>query len=349
MYQDEIDKIEAEVTEEVALRPITISELLTQTFDDVEWIVDGLIPAESIVILSGQPACYKTWILLEFAIQIAQGLPVFKHFDSEKTGVLIVDEESGARLLQKRIKSMWTSVCGDVPIHILSYANFSVKENTIEHLIRYSQEKGIGLVIFDSLVRIHKSDENDASGMSRVFSELRRFNKANISVLLAHHHRKRSKDGIKMDQSQEMRGSSDILAAVDSHVAVTKRDGHVVMQQTKMRYREEVSPFKVNIISENESFAFEYGGEIDEINDKKSDFKAAIMAFLEGSENLLYKGELYALLKKNGVSGGYSTYKAALGELVEKERVFTQKGEGNKTFCSVKPFGGEMGKAEGVG
>lgn len=323
-----------EEKERLLLKPEHISVLMKKEFPDIEWIVEDLIPCGTVVVFSGAPATYKTWIVLHMLKNIALGTPVFGKFETKKAGLLLVDEESGERLLRRRMDASGFSE--DLPVHYMSIAGFRVSEETVDDLIEYCQENDISFVVFDSLVRIHNGDENDAKAMSGVFRLIQRFKKENITVLLTHHHRKRGGFG-GGDLSQEIRGSSDILAAVDVHIAVRKKDEHIAMHQTKMRHKEEITPCKINVVSDGENFDLVYGGEIDEIVDKKELSKKAIIDYLELNTEPIYTSALHKLLASTGLEAGYNTYNKAVKELVKAGKIYQVKGERNKKYLTIVP------------
>lgn len=137
-----------------------------------------------------------------------------------------------------------------------------------------------------------------------------------------------------------MRGSSDILASVDCHLAIERKpkEDLVIVHQTKLRQGEEMKSFKLNIINDETDLKLEFAGDLDEIQTKKSDFKEAIKDILEQEGKPMYKKEIYDTLRTNGIEGGYSTFKKAAEEMIETGIMFEEKGEKNKVFCSLKPF-----------
>ena len=326
-----------ETYKEGQFNPLLVSELMKRQFKDTEWLVNGLIPSGSIVAISGAPASNKTWFILDLAISVATGDILFDKFVVSQTGVLIVDEENGERLLQNRFKKLHKSF--DFPIHTISLVGFKLIDRSVEDIIKFCKSNNIKLAIFDSLVRIHSSDENDAMKMSKVFNLLKRFVKEDITVVFTHHNRKQ---GIlrSSNPSQDMRGSSDILASVDCHLAIDRKpkENLITIHQTKLRQQQEMKPFNLNIISDENDFKMEFAGEVDEIQSKKTDIKEAIKDILGQENKPMYKAELSLALKENGVKGGYSTFKTAIKELIESGEIFESKGEKNKTFCSLTSF-----------
>ena len=223
-----------------------------------EYIVDRLIPDASITILSGQSRSFKTYTLLEIALSVAKGQPLFEKFETHQTGVLIIDEENGERLLQQRFRQLGADTT-DLPIYTSSFGGFHLDDKHVGEVIDFCETNDVKFVILDSLIRIHGSDENSARDMSKVFGKLREFTKAGIAVLVTQHNRKA---GAGYGNSADaMRGSGDILAAVDSHIGVVRKEETLLsFKQEKQRYDVELGLFKVRVHATKDSFRFQYLG-----------------------------------------------------------------------------------------
>src|SRR5689334_2772105 len=125
----------------------TFSDLMGREFPALEWLVEGLVPASSIIAISGYPASYKTWLVLDLALKVAKGEPLFGKFPTGQTGILLVDEENGERSLQKRFKTL-KAERATLPLFWTSLNEFKLTEETVDHLIKSAKERGVGLVIF---------------------------------------------------------------------------------------------------------------------------------------------------------------------------------------------------------
>lgn len=333
--ENKIGKIEREI-----LSPITFEDLMKKEFPEIGWIVEQLIPAEAIVGLSGLPSAYKTWLILVIALAVAQGSVLFDKFLATSSSVLIIDEETGERWMKQRITKVQRDL-PNTPVYLLSKTGFKLTPASVKGLLAFSKDKGVRLIIFDSLLRIHTAtDENNAVEMAKVFGLFQQLNKAGISVLFTHHNRK---PGLmrSSNPSQDMRGSSDIFAALDSHIAVERGENFLKLTQTKLRQGEECKPFKLNIITEEDEVRFEFAGDVEQEQSRKDDFKNAIQDLLKEKEDVMYKKEIFDALKNIGVGGGYSTFKTALEELIKDGTVFIGRGEKNKAYCSLKPVESE--------
>lgn len=340
LLNKKLDEIEKEIIDEDKINKryelVILDDLLKIDFGPIKWLVEGLIPIETITFLSGVPASFKTWTILELAIKIANGGLLFNKFKTTKLGILIVDEENGLRWLKDRLLKF--PGAKNLPIYFLSGSMFTITQESIKRLTETAKEKSIGVIIFDSFVRVHGArDENDAVQISQVFKLTKQLTNSGLTVIFTHHHRKESFPR-KSNPSQDMRGSSDILAAIDTHLAI-ERDGMTLkFSQPKSRHILESKPFTVKVVSTNNEMKLEYEAEIDEEKTLNKNIKEAIIDYLQSEDKPLFKKELFEALKSADIEGGWNTFKAVVKEMVNNGELFEKKGERNKTFISLKPF-----------
>jgi uncharacterized protein (DUF2267 family) len=260
-------------------------------------------------------------MLLALAKQISNGELAFGHFHTEKRNVLFINEEMGENSMQGRLK---TISGGYGEIYLTNLAG--VKLDDIAAILKICKEKQITLVIFDSLTRIHSLKENDADDVKKIFEAVVSLLKDNISVIMTHHHRKSPMFGAK-NGSEEMRGSIDILAQLDCHLAIDQvaiDKTYVVLRQLKIRIAENIPDFKVQIKADDEGLlSFIYKGNFskqDERDDKISKNSEAILKVVEENPGLT-KEEISKL-----VSGrvGLMAVKATLLDLEKKNAIIAK-------------------------
>lgn len=323
------------------IKAMLLSELLAMEFPTPQWLVDKLIPHEAVTIISGAPASYKTFITIEIALKVASGEKVFGEFQTSQCPVLIVDEENNPRVLQERAKLL--SKNQDAPIYIASKSGFLLGEKSVQGVVDFAKSKNVGLVIFDSFICIHDADENVASDMRNVMRHLKEIANNGIAVIVIHHHRKKGKD--RSNASQDIRGSSDIVAQVDCHLAVDRKPGNatVTIQQSKLREAPEMATFTVKFQSDGTVGSFEYAGSTKVGQSKRSELKSLIKSTLEVVNEPPNRGQLWLLVQKAGTSGGEATFKTALKEMLAAGELFSKKGAKNSTLYSLKPLGVEDG------
>ncbi|MBI4185486.1 AAA family ATPase [Candidatus Berkelbacteria bacterium] len=322
-------------------QPFSLEELMLRKFPESRWLVEGLIPEAGITAISGTPASFKTWVHLFLARSVASGLPLFEKFPVKHTGVLIIDEENGERELQQRFKVIDHEPL--LPIYMQSLTGFKLLEKTTTELLVHCAEKEIGLVIFDSLVRINAGgDENDALKMATVFQAMKRLTVEGITVVFIHHNRKPS-NFRRGTLSFDMRGSSDILAAVDCHIAI-ERDHEantLTLNQTKLRSAEELKPFTVSIIK-GEVLELVYGAEVNLQTNKQEEAIEVLTDLLGAAETPLTQSDIQELLIENGLSIGQKALRNALTSLVEAGSIAVTVGTRGKKLFSVAEKPGEV-------
>lgn len=298
-YKADVNIKNSEATE--SYKPLevhSLEQVMNNHYPEQEYVVDGIVPEASITILSGASRSYKTYTLLHMATSIASGKMLFGKFATQQAGVLIIDEENGERLLQKRLFQLGSSM--ELPVHFLSYSGFITTDKYISEVLKVCLEKGIKLIIIDSLIRVHSGDENSAKDMSKVFKQLRQFTEKGVAVLVTQHNRKQGAFG--GSSGDEMRGSSDIMAAVDSHVGVVRKNKwYLTFTQTKQRYDEELDPFEVKANVTPTTFDFEYLGQIKGSEDTAEVVKSTIEQLLSDNKQLNQK-DLLTQLNSSGVA-----------------------------------------------
>jgi len=311
-----------------AYPPITLKELMNTVYPEQTWLVDKLIPASAVTILSAEPGSYKTYLLLETAIKVTKGEPLFDEFETQKGSVLLIDEENGLPLLQQRLKEL--KAPEDSKIYFYSYEGFVLDEEYVDRIILECKSHDVKLLMIDSLVRVHTSDENTAQDMAAVFKHLRHLAAQGITVLITHHNRKPGTG--KQSSRHEMRGSSDILAAVDCHISLKRDDDQLTVEQTKQRYAKELDAFEVQVTDEDDSFTFKYLGS--GADTKTLILKTAIVDLL-GVHIKLNQKELQAELKKSGNEVNQRKLSDLLKVMRKEHSVEKTKGKGNSKYYTL--------------
>lgn len=309
-----------------------LQTLMQQHFPEQEYVVDRLVPDASITIFSGYSRSFKTYTLLEIALSVASGKPLFGQFATQNTGVLIIDEENGERLLQKRLKQL--GAVADLPVYFTPQQGFTLSDAAIDNVILSCQTYDIRLVIIDSLIRVHGSDENSARDMAKVFKQLRRFTDKGIAVLVTQHNRKQG--AVNGGTSNEMRGSSDILAAVDSHIGVVRKDKwYLKFDQTKQRYDVELEPFEVKVQADDNTFAFDYLGTLNTHVDKTEIIRTAVITLLSEHGQLCQKDLLEKLAELDLKTNEHTLRNLLNRWIAEGLLAPPSSGSGNTKFYSL--------------
>lgn len=224
-----------------------------------------------------------------------------------------------------------------LPIHFLPDSGFSLNEITVNETIQYCKNNHIRVVIFDSLVRIHNENENDATAMAGVAKMLREIAKNSITVIFTHHNRKNK----TFNPTQDMRGSSDILASVGCQLAIERKARVITVMQAKLRQKEELEPFNVEIATDEVSYLqMTYNGKVDKKQKKEDELKMIIFSVLQ-QQSGLNKTEIFNRAKVAGLKHNKATLNKIIEKLINNGEIFTKRGNRTELICSLEPFGNE--------
>ncbi len=314
---------------ELKLSPLTLGDLYKRKFPPSRWLVKDLIPLGGLTAETGEPASFKTFLTQALAVNVATGTPFLGHFETIKGKVLIVDQENQLRLVKERFELLDAKASENV--FFLSQEGVKIdKKSHIDHLVEVVEEINPVLVVMDSLVRFHRGDENTARDMSLFFEAASRLSSDERSVVFIHHHRKQLGFG-RQSTAQNIRGSSDIPAAVECHLAVDRKaEDLLTITQTKLRVQKELKRFKVALTTDaNGKVSFVYKGEDDSENEEMVEAQDKIKKALEKTSML----GVEELANKTKVAE--SRIRKALKELVNGKDVVELKAAHNKSIFTL--------------
>jgi len=212
-------------TAETALPVVRIGELGTLD-PSRRWLVDGLWSRSAVGIIGGPPKAHKSWLALDLAISVATGTPCLGAFDVIETGpaLLYMAEDDAAT-----VKARAAAICRHRGIeidaldaHLITAPSLRLdREGDCTALRRLVSELAPRILLLDPFVRLHRLDENDAGQISGLLAYLRDLQREHdVAVVVVHHTRKNGTPGA---HGQNLRGSGDFHAWVDSSLYLRKR------------------------------------------------------------------------------------------------------------------------------
>jgi archaellum biogenesis ATPase FlaH len=298
---------------------ITLSEFLNKEYPKANWIVDDLIPQNGITCISGAPKVGKSILTLYIALRISRGNELFDTYPTLKSKILYISKDEPEFLTNSRLKSfVGDNQVLDENFYFSSFNDIYFDNRKFsEGILSYALQKGIKVIIIDSFRRIFKGDENSSQIINEVQQNLKLLTNAGLTVIFIHHHGKEgffSKKG-----GDKLRGSSDILAMVDSLLMLEKvADKRIKIDQAAIRQKEPIRPFVIEITNDP-CLDIKYLGEVDEETTKKEDTKEYILSLLADDTPRIQK-EILEILKTQ-YAVGETTIKMSIKELFETKLI----------------------------
>jgi predicted ATP-dependent serine protease len=197
----------------------------------MEYLVDGFIPKSSVTVIAGAPGSLKSFLALDISRCLAAGT-CFAGRASSQCKVLYIDRENPASVIRQRTHTLaignhaelhyWGLWCDETPPPLGE-----------PRVIDFARSETNTCIVYDSLIRFHHADENDATEMGKIMGELRQLAAAGATVIVLLH---------KSDKSENnYRGSSEILAGCDVMWSIEKQPDNktIELKAVKNRYCEE--------------------------------------------------------------------------------------------------------------
>lgn len=299
------------------LKVISFQELLNKEYPSNRWLVDRLIPFNGISCISGKPKVGKSIFSLYLAICIASGIKFLDEFEVQQGGVLLISKEDPEWLIQERIKALTGQT--DLPIKFLTGPQlFLDSDKYIDQIISIIEKNHLKVIIIDSFRRIFKGEENSSQVIAQVQNTFKILLEKGITLIFIHHH---GKEGFfKRDAGDQLRGSSDILAILDSLLMVERKDEvRLKVTQIALRVAKPIQPFMVQFPDlDGGSSTFKFLGHIEEDKEKIELAKEDISALLQ--QERYNQTTIIKHLTSNGKHKA-TTIKNAIKDLYESKRI----------------------------
>jgi hypothetical protein len=209
-----------------------IPDVMTMATPKIDWIAEGLFPRGSVTLIAGEPGSYKSWLALSLLRAVSTG-GRFLDRDCKRGDVLFLDRENPLAAIHERLAMLGVESLGSARIWggWLRDAPPSIGDVRLVQIARERRP----VMVFDSLIRFHRADENSATEMAHVMGDLRALANVGATVVALHHRAK--------SEASRYRGSSDIAGGVDTAFALSRdrQAGLLRLECFKSRYIEEFS------------------------------------------------------------------------------------------------------------
>jgi hypothetical protein len=192
------------------------------------WLIEGLLARRQIVMIAGQPKCFKTWLALNFVRSLLLpddsllGIPELNSVAPDLQ-VLFIEEEGDSEELFQRANKVLAGTNWRKQVHWAHHLGVRLDESAWgSRLDEYILKNNIDVLIVDPFRRLHSKDENSATEMADVWHSIHRLTDRfpHLSIIILHHF---TKAGVIADGWNAFRGSSTSAAEVDLGIFVEKR------------------------------------------------------------------------------------------------------------------------------
>lgn len=266
-------------TKPLSNKPITPIKVMTinevMSMEPVPWLVDKMIPTHSMAMVYGSPGSGKTFLALDMALHIANGVS-WHGLDVEKGQVFYIAGE-GVGGLRKRLKA-WhlhhkreaSDQCLIIPQSVGLLEDQAI-DDLITTIHQLKTDK-IQLVIFDTVARCMAGDENSAQDMGQAIKSMDRIRDVfKCTVMPVHHSGK--------DRDRGARGSTAMIGAVDVSLRVDRQESIVAVLTEKQKDAEAYKPMRFKSVvvdldteldlGEETSIVLQYTDEVQQQTEKR--------------------------------------------------------------------------------
>ncbi|MGE4531628.1 MAG: AAA family ATPase, partial [Acidithiobacillus sp.] len=216
-----------------------VRELLTNP-PAVRWLVHGIIEADTLALLYGQPGAGKSFIALSMAASLACGVDWYDHRVTQGPTIYLLGEGGGG--VSRRLRAWQLSNpdarLQDAPLYVSSRMVPLGESKAVEEIAAAIEESGAGKpssVWIDTLARAAAGlDENSSRDMGELIKACDAIRERyGCAVVLVHH------AGHNQDRA---RGSSAIKAALDTEMSAAKDGQIITLASTKSKESEPFRP-----------------------------------------------------------------------------------------------------------
>lgn len=209
----------------------TCADILDLEYKPPNWIWPSFIAEGCLHIIAGEPGAMKSMLSLSFACGKAMGN--LWGIECSPREVWYIDRENPLMVAQQRCAAFELT-----KPHQLCYWGLWAEKSEpppIGHAVYPIIAEGNPIIIFDSLIRFHRGDENEAKDMASAMTGFRQLCAKGATVIVLHHKGKEKFEG----PTPAYRGSSEILGAVDIAFSLAKKekDDHVQLDLKGIKNR----------------------------------------------------------------------------------------------------------------
>lgn len=173
--------------------------------------IGELFPRGFITLIASEPGSGKTWLALKLTCQVSIGGSIFENLEmlAPARRVIFFCGETGEELLNERLKllgepfepeNIFLFTASDMAEEDF-YLDSQVGRHQIKDLVSKIKPE---LIIFDTLISFHRSDESSQKEMTNIYAFLQALaKKTRTAIVCMHHLRKRNNNNPDRERTQD--------------------------------------------------------------------------------------------------------------------------------------------------
>ncbi len=210
-----------DILREQKITPVITDELTVRTYEDYKklkknknYIVEDFLFPGSVTMVYSPPAQFKSLLLQYLALCVSNGKD-WLNFKTKKQPVLYLDGENSDQIIKERLEQIHKGMKlrrNKFPFYVIKGGEMITQRKEVNlgfivALERVIEERGIKVLIFDTLHRFAYYDENKSDDINLLYTKVFQplVKEYGVSIIFLHHSKK---DG-------GYRGSGDFLGSVD--------------------------------------------------------------------------------------------------------------------------------------
>ena len=195
-----------------------------------EWHIKGVIPKADLIVLYGASGSGKSFVALDMAAAIAQGVSWQGHRVNKANAVIIAAEGAGG--VGKRIRAYCKRHGineADFDLGVINVPPDVIKDVDIAELAKALKAVAADIFVIDTFAQVTPgANENSSEDMGRALGNIRTLTLVTGATALIVHHAGK-------DAARGARGWSGIRAAADAELEVSANDSVRLLKITKMK------------------------------------------------------------------------------------------------------------------
>jgi hypothetical protein len=219
---------------------LSLAQLLEQQPLPTPCLVEpGLLPAQGILFIGGEPKVGKSLLVANLALSLAAGSNCTGFPIPTARRVLICQFELPLPQFVSRLTVMRRSLGAAADHHLLvdtrAAGHLLSAPQGLQHFLTAAQAAEAEVIILDPLYSTHDQDENDTRAMAALCQALLRLRDASRAALIVVHHVRKSIN--RHEIGSAFRGSSALHAVGDSYLLLTRPSPQLPNLELRFQFR----------------------------------------------------------------------------------------------------------------